>query len=185
MNILEKIGFGICIGAVAGVTAGFIIGTKEGRMMRKTLKEKALNTIDNLEDHVQDGSKEWNATAAHVAEKANRVIRNIDEKADDLQQDLAHGYSKVKHDVKQTVAADTNQGKAMEKKWQDKMDETIDTVKGAVEEKADDISDGADHASIKVNRVVKDFAEASDEVGQEIKDGYRSIKHDMHRPGHE
>jgi len=183
MNTLEKIGFGILVGAAVGITAGMLIATKEGRTMRKTLKEKALNSIDDLEEHIQDGSKEWNATAAHVAKKANQVVRNVDEKADDLQEDLAQGYNKVKREVDQAVAYDTKQGKSMEKKWQDKMDETIDTVKNVVEEKSDDLSDAAAHASIKTNRFFKNAADTAEDVGEEIKDGYRAIKHDLHRPG--
>ncbi|MCE5196344.1 MAG: YtxH domain-containing protein [Negativicutes bacterium] len=183
MNTLKKIGFGVCLGAAVGIAAGILFATKEGRTMRKTLKEKAIDSIDDLEEHVQDGSKEWNATAAHAAKKANQVIRNVDAKADTLQEDLTQGYNKIKHDVNQAVASDTKQGKTMEKKWQDKLDETIETVKNVAEEKSDDLSDAAAQAAAKTEHFVKEAAETAEDVGEEIKDGYHAIKHDLHRPG--
>ena len=85
LGIVVTVGFGLV--AVAGVAAGIIFAPKSGKETRADMKKKAVNTVENIKDTVQNKAETVSDSAADTVQKACNVLKDVQEKAEDAKTD--------------------------------------------------------------------------------------------------
>lgn len=97
------VGMGVIIVAGIGVATGILFKTKYGREMREKMKDKAIDTVENVKNIVIRSADAVEASAAHTAEKVSNVIEASENKADAIKKELRNSSREIIKDVQETA----------------------------------------------------------------------------------
>jgi gas vesicle protein len=100
---MKKLILGLGVLAIAGTAAGIIIAMKIGKEGREYLKNKAVETIDTINDEVQREADMVKETAEQAAKDASEAIEAVNAKTENVKKDVDAGIKQVKIDIKKTA----------------------------------------------------------------------------------
>jgi gas vesicle protein len=100
---MKKLILGLGVLAIAGTAAGIIIAMKIGKEGREDLKNKAVETIDTINDEVQREADMVKETAEQAAKDASEAIEAVNAKTENVKKDVDAGIKQVKIDIKKTA----------------------------------------------------------------------------------
>jgi len=93
------VGIGV---AAAGVVAGILFVLKSRKETREDMKNKAVNSVEKIDDAVQKNADKVKDFSKDSAEVISNAVKDADEKTEDLKKDIKDGYHEIKHDVDKT-----------------------------------------------------------------------------------
>lgn len=103
MSKNRKFGFGIILGAIAGVIAGFLTAPKSGKETREDIKKKAHDVKGSAERKLKDAHKELgnlidetSAKAEKLKGKARDELKDLTAKAEDLKAQIKSAITSIK-----------------------------------------------------------------------------------------
>ncbi len=101
----HHIAVGVSVVVVTGVCValGILLSTKAGKEMREKMKNKAIDTVENVKNIVIKSADSIEVSAAHAAEKVSHVIETAQDKAEDIKKELKDGSNEIRQDVHETA----------------------------------------------------------------------------------
>ena len=100
---------GFVLGALAGVVAFFLLGTKKGREIKKRLQEKGGFSFKNLDELLKD----FEEKGREFKEKASAVTQQLEEKTQTASQAVAQEAQKELDHIQKLQ----NQGRTIAKRF--------------------------------------------------------------------
>lgn len=103
MSKNNKFGFGIILGAIAGVIAGFLTAPKSGKETREDIKKKAHEVKGSAERRLKDAHKELGKLIDDTTAKAEKLkgqardeLKDLTSKAEDLKAQIKSAITSIK-----------------------------------------------------------------------------------------
>ncbi len=103
MSKNNKFGFGIILGAIAGVIAGFLTAPKSGKETREDIKKKAHEVKGSAERRLKDAHKELGKLIDDTTAKAEKLkgqardeLKYLTSKAEDLKAQIKSAITSIK-----------------------------------------------------------------------------------------
>lgn len=103
MSKNRKFGFGIILGAIAGVIAGFLTAPKSGKETREDIKKKAHEVKGSAERKLKDAHKELGKLIDDTSAKAEKLkgqardeLKDLTSKAEDLKAQIKSAITSIK-----------------------------------------------------------------------------------------
>lgn len=96
---------------VLGVSTGILFATKFGKKVRVNMKNKAIKTVRDINDAIQNEADKVKDSAKHISHDMRDAIENVDAKTESLKKDIKDGYTKVVHDFNDTAEDISNEFK--------------------------------------------------------------------------
>jgi gas vesicle protein len=103
VKVMKKFVVGMGVVAVLGVATGILFATKFGKRVREDMKIKAINTVETINDTVQNKADEVKDSVANAAEKVCNVIKDVHEKTEGVRKDMKDGFHEITHDIHKTA----------------------------------------------------------------------------------
>ena len=102
----KKFGFGIILGAIAGVATGLLTAPKSGKETREDIKKKASEVKGSAERKLKDAHKELDKVAAEAKGKAKSLQGKAKEELDDLGSKADELRARAKHAITSIKSGD-------------------------------------------------------------------------------
>jgi len=102
----KKFGFGIVLGAIAGVVAGFLTAPKSGKETREDIKKKAGEVKGTAERKLKDAHKELEGVVADAKVKGKDLQGKAKEEMDELAKKAEELKGKVKSAITSIKSGD-------------------------------------------------------------------------------
>lgn len=103
MSKNRKFGFGIIIGAIAGILAGFLTAPKSGKETREDIKKKAHEVKGSAERRLKDAHKELGKLIEDTSAKAEKLkgqardeLKDLTAKAEELKAQIKSAITSIK-----------------------------------------------------------------------------------------
>ena len=103
MSKNHKFGFGIILGAIAGVIAGFLTAPKSGKETREDIKKKAHEVKGSAERRLKDAHKELGKLIEDTSAKAEKLkgqardeLKDLTAKAEELKAQIKSAITSIK-----------------------------------------------------------------------------------------
>ncbi len=92
IQVAQKFAVGIGVAATVGAATGILLAPKSGKETRKDLKKKAVNTVEAVKDKVQKKAETVKESAAHAAQEASNIVKDVHGKIESVKKDIKDGY---------------------------------------------------------------------------------------------
>lgn len=101
----HHIAVGMSVVVVTGVCValGIFLNTKSGKELREKMKNKAIDTVEDVKNIVIKGADAVEVSAAYTADKVSHAIETAHDKAEDIKKELRDGSNDIKNDVHETA----------------------------------------------------------------------------------
>ncbi|WP_313183586.1 YtxH domain-containing protein [Lacrimispora sp.] len=96
---MQRLVIGVGIAGVVGVITGALIAPKS----RKKIKDKAIDTTEDIGDFIQKKEKAIKNTATDTIEKVSDAIEDVEEKTDNIAKEMKDEHQKIKKGMEQTT----------------------------------------------------------------------------------
>jgi len=103
MSKNNKFGFGVILGAIAGILAGFLTAPKSGKETRDDIKKKAHEVKGSAERRLKDAHKELGKLIDETTAKAEKLkgqardeLKDLTAKAEELKAQIKSAITSIK-----------------------------------------------------------------------------------------
>jgi gas vesicle protein len=105
INTAHYMAAGMCIATIAGVcvATGVFLHSKSGKELRSKMKNRAIDTVDDLKNIVIKYTDSIKVSAAHAADHVCSAVEAAEDKAAAVKREFCCGSDKIAQDVQDTA----------------------------------------------------------------------------------